>query len=151
MRALTIQGTSAGEPRLEAVAALHIGAQIGLTPGAGEQGNVTADAEARLIKLTNRVFEAGTFRRYVNVAVVARRTRFQRIQCGMTARGRQQIGQRDAQIRSAPEHHGVQGQADLTRFFMHWLQLLRILRKQVGRAIEPERRFAAALQAQAPV
>ena len=44
----------------------------------------------------------------------------------------------------------MQGQVDLAGLFAHGFELLRSLRKPIGRAVEPERRFAAALQTQAP-
>ncbi len=150
VRAFAAQGAGAGQPRVEPAIALHIGAQIGLTLAAGEQGNVLTDAEALLINLAKRVFEVRILRRDIDKAVVTGGGRFQRIQHRMATGGRHHIGQGDAQIRRASEDFVVQGQVDLAGLFAHRFELLRRLRKSIGRAVEPERRFAAALQAQTP-
>jgi len=140
----------AREPGVEAAVALHVGTQVGLTLAAGKQSDVLTNAETVLIDMAKRIFELRLLRRHIDEAVVTGGRRFQRIEGGMAGGRRHHVGQGDTQVRRAAEDFVVQGQAGLAVVFAQRFELLRVLSKQIGRAVEPERRFAAALQTQAP-
>jgi len=148
--ALAAQGLGRLEPGVQPVRAGTVAAQVGDPGAAGQQGDVLENAEALLVELAPGVFEVRLALQYVDEAVEAGGLGAQGIQRGEARGWWQHVGQGDAQPWGGAEDLVTQGKGYLARQLWQLAQVSGALGEQVGAAVEPERRLAAALQAQSP-